>query len=352
MDKGDTQYRSATAFYKKFRAKMDKGVKVVDDGLYDADVELSAIQHAHNLKLQAPDAFEAEYQNNPVSRQFTLYEIDSKLVRSRCNGLKRHECDKSIKLIVSFCDINFSGLHWTIVGFRNDRTGFVLDYGKIPERGVLIRENANEVEIKNKIYKGLNSYTTMLNSLRLRLPIRAVGIDRGFKPETVHNFCTYNKSKFALFPSKGYAGTQYRPGKNIVGKQGVECHINGSQYGQYFAANSCYFREIMQRGFLSKPGQAGSLSFYGKDGSRHRAIADHACAERLTDKAEGRVGTFWKWASQPGADWDWGDALTGSFALATWYLGELSLESTVGGRGKTKKKRKRKQRKSKVQIED
>jgi len=109
---------------------------------------------------------------------------------------------------------------------------------------------------------------------------------------------------------------------------------------------------MVQRGFLSKPGQAGSISFYGKDGKRHSDIASHVVAEVLTDKAEGRVGLFWKWDMQPGADNDWLDSLTGCYALATWYLGEQTIESTVGGRGKKKRKRKPQRRQARIQIEE
>ena len=350
---GDSEFKSATEFYKANRAVMDRGVHIADPSLYDSPVEVSAIQHARNLKLADPGAFEAEYQNEPVSRAFLLYQLDSKTVRSRCNNLPKHKLDRSVRLITSFCDINFSGLHWAMCGFRNDRTAFVIDYGNIPGgREVLIEKNSNAAEIKRKIYSGLDRYTSYLNDLSLRIPIRAVGIDRGFQPETVHNFCNYKQTRYALLPAKGYGSTQYRPGRGLVGKAGVECHVNESQFGQYFAANSCYFREAVQRGFLSQPGQSGSCSFYGKDPARHSDIAEHICAESLTDKAEGRERMFYKWDMKPGAVNDWLDAVVGCYALATWFLGELTIESTVGGRGKTRRKRKAPRRKAKIQIED
>lgn len=349
---GDSEFKSATAFYKKNKKEMNRGVKVADKSLFDKAVEVDAVQHARNLKLGDSDAYEAEYQNEPVAREFLLYELDSKLVRSRVNNMPKLTLDRNARLVVAFCDINFSGLHWSLCGFRNDRTGFVMDYGKIPERGVLIEKNANEAEIKKKIYQGLTQYAERLDNLRLKRPIRAAAIDRGFKPETVHNFCNFKQTRFVLVPAKGYGSTQYRPSKNIVGKPGIECHMNESQFGQYFAANSCYFREITQRAFLSQPGQSGSLSFYGKDGNRHTKIADHVCAESLTDKAQGKDRMFYKWNMKPGAENDWLDSLVGCMALATWFLGEQTIESTVGGRGKTKKKRKAPRRKAKIQIED
>jgi hypothetical protein len=104
----------------------------------------------------------------------------------------------------------------------------------------------------------------------------------------------------------------------------------------------------MQRGFLSPPGQSGSLSFYGRDGSRHQAIADHICAEVLTDKAEGKNGQiFWKWAKKPGAVNDWGDAMTGCISGATWFLGEIRQTKSGG-----KPVKKAVKRTPKVQIED
>ena len=57
----------ATEFYRQNREAMDEGAVVAWPERYNHD-ELSAIQHAMNLKLQDEAAFLAEYQNEPLAR--------------------------------------------------------------------------------------------------------------------------------------------------------------------------------------------------------------------------------------------------------------------------------------------
>jgi hypothetical protein len=55
----------ATAFYREHRAAMDEGAVVAWPERFNHD-ELSAIQHAMNLRLQDEAAFFAEYQIEPL----------------------------------------------------------------------------------------------------------------------------------------------------------------------------------------------------------------------------------------------------------------------------------------------
>ncbi len=57
--------QQATDFYAKHRAEMDEGAKVSWEARFNPD-EISALQHAMNLKLQDEIAFASEYQNDPL----------------------------------------------------------------------------------------------------------------------------------------------------------------------------------------------------------------------------------------------------------------------------------------------
>ncbi|MCS6850258.1 MAG: hypothetical protein NZ700_03695, partial [Gemmataceae bacterium] len=58
----------ATEFYRQHQAAMDEGAVVAWPERFNHD-ELSAIQHAMNLKLQDEAAFFAEYQNEPLPEE-------------------------------------------------------------------------------------------------------------------------------------------------------------------------------------------------------------------------------------------------------------------------------------------
>jgi hypothetical protein len=60
--------REATEFYRANREAMDEGAVVAWPERFNHD-ELSAVQHAMNLKLQDEAAFFAEYQNEPLAEE-------------------------------------------------------------------------------------------------------------------------------------------------------------------------------------------------------------------------------------------------------------------------------------------
>lgn len=69
----------ATEFYRKHRRAMDAGGVVAWAERYNED-ELSALQHAMNLRLQDEAAFFAEYQNEPVGEAGVLYDRTVSLI--------------------------------------------------------------------------------------------------------------------------------------------------------------------------------------------------------------------------------------------------------------------------------
>ncbi len=60
----------ATEFYRQHQEAMDEGAAVAWAERYNYD-EISAVQHAMNLKLQDEAAFFAEYQNEPLPEEVT-----------------------------------------------------------------------------------------------------------------------------------------------------------------------------------------------------------------------------------------------------------------------------------------
>jgi len=66
---------SATEFYRENKDAMDAGSIIVWPERFNYD-ELSAIQHAMNLKLQDEAAFFAEYQNLEPSRFVQALQLD------------------------------------------------------------------------------------------------------------------------------------------------------------------------------------------------------------------------------------------------------------------------------------
>ncbi|HOM18471.1 MAG TPA: hypothetical protein PLQ00_14165, partial [Thermoguttaceae bacterium] len=81
----------ATEFYRQNREAMDEGAVVAWPERYNHD-ELSAVQHAMNLKFQDERAFWAEYQNEPLPEASAKEEdLTADAVAAKLNRLRRGE---------------------------------------------------------------------------------------------------------------------------------------------------------------------------------------------------------------------------------------------------------------------
>jgi len=89
--RNDGDGREATDFYREHREEMDAGAIVAWPQRHNTD-ELSALQHAMNLKLQDERAFWAEYQNEPLPEdEGDTEQLTAEQVAGKTNGHARDE---------------------------------------------------------------------------------------------------------------------------------------------------------------------------------------------------------------------------------------------------------------------
>jgi hypothetical protein len=87
-DRGTSE---ATEFYRVNLLDMDAGAVIAWPARHNPE-ELSAIQHAMNLKLDQGDAaFWAEYQNQPLAEQTEGEVLSAEVIAAKTNGMKRGE---------------------------------------------------------------------------------------------------------------------------------------------------------------------------------------------------------------------------------------------------------------------
>src|SRR5699024_1836497 len=132
IERGDIS--QATNFYKKNRKKMDKGAKIQWPDRYLTG-EISALQHAMNLKLADPYSFAAEYQNQPKRAGAGNSDIfTAKQIVSKTNGTPRGQVPTGLDHLTCFIDVQKSSLWWTICGFGEGFTCAIIDYGVWPKQ--------------------------------------------------------------------------------------------------------------------------------------------------------------------------------------------------------------------------
>ena len=98
-------FRRATEFYEAHRAEMDEGAKVSWEARYNHD-EISALQHAMNLKFQDEVAFMSEYQNDPLPEDTGGEEIMSiDAICQKINGLPHNKVPLACDRMTLFIDV-------------------------------------------------------------------------------------------------------------------------------------------------------------------------------------------------------------------------------------------------------
>ena len=323
---GDHTHRKATEFYRGHRIAMDAGSRVADESLYDEAFELSAIQHAVNLRKGGSEyAFNAEYQNDPISNSSSAYTLTAQIVASKVNSFQRWTAPADAVEVVAHCDINLYGLSWSAIWIDKRFSWGVLAYGRIPGRGQLVPKGTNEVEAKRIVAKGLGQYLDILSTAVIQrgasnMAISIGGIDAGFMADVVGQLCQRDpRAMRLLIPTRGYASIRYRPEAGKTLQVWERAHLaQGLVTGRFVAFDADYWRSSMQRAFLADVGSPGSGTLHALPaGSSHQDYAGQIAAEQLAEVyTSEKGGQAYRWTHEPGAIWDWADSLTGSLVMA------------------------------------
>ena len=129
-------FAKATEFYRRHRAEMDEGAVVAWSARYNHD-ELSAVQHAMDLKLTDEAAFWAEYQNDPLPEDLgTEEQLTVDGIVNNLNGHSQRGVPVSANHITMFVDVQKTLLFYVVCAWDDDFTGRVIVAR--PEAAVLL----------------------------------------------------------------------------------------------------------------------------------------------------------------------------------------------------------------------
>jgi len=120
--RNDRSTGEATEFYRANRSAMDAGAVVVWPQWHNPD-ELSAIQHAMNLRFQDERAFFAEYQNEPLPEERPNQEMLTADEIAKLNGHAPGLVPVGCTKLTMFMDVQAKALFWLVAGWESDFTG-------------------------------------------------------------------------------------------------------------------------------------------------------------------------------------------------------------------------------------
>lgn len=327
----------ATEFYRQNQSAMDEGARIAWPERFNYD-EVSAIQHAMNLKLQDEAAFFAEYQNEPLPEETVdADELTPDQIATKFNRIKRGEVTIGCNHVTMFIDVQASLLFYVIAGWEDDFTGYVIDYGTFPDQKRLyftlrdarltLTAATSATGVEGAIYAGLETLTGDYlardwqrdDGAGLRIDRCLIDANWGSSTDVVYQFCRQSAHAGIVLPSHGrFVGASSQPFSEYKRKPGDRVghnwrmpNVQGKRAVRHVLFDTNHWKSFIHARLAVPMGERGCLSFFGDRAELHRLLADHLTAEYRV-KTEGRGRTVDEWKIRPErGDNHWFDCLVG-----------------------------------------
>lgn len=372
--------RLATEYYRANRTAMDRGFVVSwvhrysGDEKYGGNRELSAQQHAMNLRLKSPETFPAEYQNRPKPVDVGSILITPAVLRERVWSLERGVIPADTHCVNAFIDVQNEVLFWLVLATAQDFTGGIVEYGTWPEvdsryfrkfhtegwgllssavfseypdlRGKAERTKGGKLRapLEAKIYHALKQCVAMLRAKRYprmdieggELPLAKIAIDArwGKASDCIKRFVRDTASQevvqyqgIPISPAhKQFEEYQRTPG--WLFEDQVHPGLQEAKWvwrpdsadGMYrLSADVNRLKTFTMERLACPLGTPGAIVLHNAPPEQHEMISDHIAGSEYPEpvSARGRTKDMWK-LRDARPDNDWLDGLAGCMALASW----------------------------------
>jgi phage terminase large subunit GpA-like protein len=331
------QGEEATEFYRTNREAMDVGAVLAWPERYNHD-ELSALQHAMNLKLRDEAAFFAEYQNQPLPEEkIGEGELTADQIAHKLNRMERGSVSVGCNHLTLFIDVQANLLFFVVAAWEENFTGYVIDYGEYPDQErpyFTLRDARLSLPIVTKasglegaIYAGLEALTqTYLgrewrrdDGAMLRIERCLIDANWGASTDIVYQFCRQSAHASIVLPSHGrFVGASSQPFSEYKAQPGDRVghnwrvpNVQGKRAVRHVVYDTNYWKSFVHARIAVTMGDKGCLSLFGDDPDRHRLFVEHLTAEyQVKTSGRGRTVDEWKLRPERG-DNHWLDCLVG-----------------------------------------
>ena len=314
-------FQKATEFYLANREAMDVGAEVSWEARFNHD-EVSALQHAMNLKFQDEAAFQSEYQNDPLPDDTTddsLLSVDE--ICAKINGLARRRVPLKCDRLTMFVDVQKALLFYVVIAWAEDFTGAVIDYGSWPDqhRHEYSLADANpsiqtlfpKAGFEGALYAALSALTDEClgrewereDGAVLKIERALVDANWGQSTDVVYQFCRQSSHAGVILPSHGrYVGASSKPMTEYRKQQGDRIGFNwmipnvaGKRAIRHVIYDTNYWKSFIHARLAVPVGDKGALTLYGRIPGAHQLFAEHLTAEyRVKTQGRGRTVDEWK----------------------------------------------------------
>jgi hypothetical protein len=326
LRRGDKLGKSATAFYRKNKKEMDRGVKVAWPARKDPG-ELSAIQNAMNLRIDRPATFDAEFQNEPKGED----DGDDKLptaavIAVKINSLPRGIVPLAATVLTGFIDIQQRLLYWGVCAWAPDFTGSLIDYGTWPDQRrtyFTYREAPRPIQslpefattdVGGALRGALDRLEEELLTRDFRredgppMRISLLLKDSGDFTDTVYQQCRESKYAALTLPTKGMGIKSDKPPMSewkkhegqVIGEEWILGRVENKRAVRLLTFDTNFWKTRLFAGLATLSGARGCFSLFGEKARPpdHSMVADHHVAESRT-KTFGRGRTVYVYELKP-----------------------------------------------------
>jgi hypothetical protein len=343
--------QAADDFYRERQAEMDAGAVVAWPARKNAD-ELTALQHAYNLRIDRGDsAFAAEFQNEPIVSQTDASRLNKRDLSTRVSNVPRGAIPLGHETLTAFVDVQERLLFWMVASWSRSFGGHVVDYGTFPDQSVSFFEAAHAKRtltaatgaagLEGSLSAGLDTVAINLlgrewsreDGVAMRVDQMLVDANWGQSTSTVRTFARRSAFASTILPSHGRGiGASAKPivdqGRARGDRVGLNWRIGQVSAGQRSALfDTNYWKSFVAARLRLTMGDPESIAFC--EGT-HDLLFEHLAAEYPVHvAARGREVDEWKTL---GRDNHWWDCLVGCAVAASITGISPTATETVGRR--------------------
>ena len=348
----------ATDFYRQHQEDMDAGAVIAWPERHNPD-ELSAVQHAMNLRFRDEASFFAEYQNEPHPQTTDAAILTADEIMQHTNGMARGIAPQTAELVTAFVDVHQELLFFGVAAWSTAFDGAIIEYGTYPDQRRArfeLRTAAPKlsdtvspaVGREGAIYAGLEALVGILAGREWKredgTPLRLSRclIDAGYEWPLVTTFTRRSPHAAILLPSRGVGiGASGKPISDYSRTQGDRIGFNwylprpkDARAIRHIRFDSNFWKSFLHARLAIPTGGRGALTLWGHRPAEHELFAEHLCAEYPTRTfGQGRAVDEWK--QRPSRDDNhWLDCAVGC-AVAASLAGASPLATIAGATAPT-----------------
>ena len=330
LDNVDAMQEGATPCWNDRKDKQDK----------------DALTYAMRLYYRDKDSFWSEYMNQPAdaNKDYSFTSLTAEKCSAKLNGLERCAVESDDRFITGFIDVHKRLLYYTLVAWKNDFSGNIIDYGVFPKQpgtnwthkqpGISLTRYFEGQTLEDAISLGIGQlvgdlvgrdYTTADGTV---INVQRILVDANWGQQTETVYTAIRKLRNPIVtPSHGvYIGAKSRPFGQGYQSNGDVCGINWrvpsktNRVGtRYVLFDSNFWKSFFMRRLIAPKQTLSNIQIFGNEFKEHARLVNHFGAEFFTDvEARGGTRRVEEWELKPGrTDNHWFDCCVGCCVAAS-----------------------------------